>query len=380
MIARFLQDKISNELFKRKAIIVFGPRQSGKTTLVNSITKNLKQVYKWLNGDESDVRNFFVNATSTRLRALVGDAQVLIIDEAQRITNIGLAIKLLVDNYPEIQVIATGSSSFELTNRIKEPLTGRKFEHFLFPLSFKELVDHYGYLEEKRLLEHRLIFGSYPEIVDFPGKEIKNLALLSDSYLHKDVLAWRNINKPEKLEALLRALALQLGNEVSYNELAKLTGLNSHTVENYIEILEKAFIIFRLRGLFRNKRNELKKSKKIYFYDNGVRNAIINNYNMPDLRTDIGALWENYLISERMKFTHYNDIFLNRYFWRSRTKQEIDYIEEREGKLFAFEFKWNLKSNYRFPKTFLENYPDHEKLIINPDNYDGFLGVGQNHQ
>ena len=178
MITRFLQEKISDELFKGKAIIVFGPRQSGKTTLVNAITKNLKQDYKWLNGDEPDVRNLFSDVTSTRLRALVGDAQVLIIDEAQRIINIGLAIKLLVDNYPEIQVIATGSSSFELANRIKEPLTGRKFEHFLFPLSFKELVNHYGHLEEKRLLEHRLIFGSYPEIVFVPGKEIKNLTLL----------------------------------------------------------------------------------------------------------------------------------------------------------------------------------------------------------
>lgn len=375
MITRFLQEKISDELFKGKAIIVFGPRQSGKTTLVNAITKNLKQVYKWLNGDEPDVRSLFIDATSTKLRAIVGDAQVLIIDEAQRIINIGLAIKLLVDNYPEIQVIATGSSSFELANRIKEPLTGRKFEHFLFPLSFKELVDHYGYLEEKRLLEHRLVFGSYPEIVFVPGKEIRNLTLLSDSYLYKDVLAWQYINKPEKLEVLLRALALQLGNEVSYNELAKLTGLNSHTVENYINILEKAFIVFRLRGLYRNKRNELKKSKKVYFYDNGVRNAIINNYNMPDLRADIGALWENYLMSERMKYTHYHDIFLNRYFWRSRTRQEIDYIEEREGKLFAFEFKWNLKFKYRFPGSFLENYPDHERSIINPDNYDGFLGI-----
>lgn len=321
------------------------------------------------------MRSLFIDATSTKLRAIVGDAQVLIIDEAQRIINIGLAIKLLVDNYPEIQVIATGSSSFELANRIKEPLTGRKFEHFLFPLSFKELVDHYGYLEEKRLLEHRLVFGSYPEIVFVPGKEIRNLTLLSDSYLYKDVLAWQYINKPEKLEVLLRALALQLGNEVSYNELAKLTGLNSHTVENYIDILEKAFIVFRLRGLYRNKRNELKKSKKVYFYDNGVRNAIINNYNMPDLRADIGALWENYLMSERMKYTHYHDIFLNRYFWRSRTRQEIDYIEEREGKLFAFEFKWNLKFKYRFPGSFLENYPDHERSIINPDNYDGFLGI-----
>jgi predicted AAA+ superfamily ATPase len=375
MIKRQLQNKIKEELFNGKAIVVFGPRQSGKTTMVKTIVQNLNKSVKWLNGDEADVRSFFTDATSTKLRAIVGDAQILVIDEAQRITNIGLAIKLLVDNFPEIQIIATGSSSFELASKIKESLTGRKFEHFLFPLSFAELVNHYGFLEEKRLLEHRLVFGSYPEIVTVPGKEIKNLAALSDSYLYKDILAWQNINKPEKLELLMKGLALQLGNEVSYHELAQLTGLNSRTVETYINILEKAFIIFRLNALYRNKRNELKKSKKIYFYDNGVRNAIINNFNMPDVRVDIGALWENYLMSERMKYTHYNDIFLNRYFWRSRTKQEIDYIEEREGKLFAFEFKWNPKAKYRFPKIFLENYPENEVAIVNTENYYGFLGT-----
>ena len=375
MIKRQLQNKIKEELFNGKAIVVFGPRQSGKTTMVKTIVQNLNKSVKWLNGDEADVRSFFTDATSTKLRAIVGDAQILVIDEAQRITNIGLAIKLLVDNFPEIQIIATGSSSFELASKIKEPLTGRKFEHFLFPLSFAELVNHYGFLEEKRLLEHRLVFGSYPEIVNAPGKEIKNLAALSDSYLYKDILAWQNINKPEKLELLMKGLALQLGNEVSYHELAQLTGLNSRTVETYINILEKAFIIFRLNALYRNKRNELKKSKKIYFYDNGVRNAIINNFNMPDIRADIGALWENYLMSERMKYTQYNDIFLNRYFWRSRTKQEIDYIEEREGKLFAFEFKWNPKAKYRFPKIFLENYTENEVAIVNTENYYGFLGT-----
>ncbi len=375
MIKRSLQSIIKEELFKCKAIIVFGPRQSGKTTLIKSIVNSLKYSYKWLNADEADVRRLFVDATSTGLRAVIGDNKILVIDEAQRINNIGLAIKLLVDNYPEIQIIATGSSSFELSNKIKEPLTGRKFEHFLLPFSFVELVDNYGFLEEKRLLERRLIFGSYPEIVKFPGNEIKNLNLLSDSYLYKDVLAWQNIKKPQKLEILLKGIALQLGNEVSYNELAQLTGLNIHTVENYIDILEKAFIVFRLNALFRNKRNELKKSKKIYFFDNGIRNAIINNFNMLDVRTDIGALWENYLMSERIKYTNYNDIFLNRYFWRTRTRQEIDYVEERDGKLFAFEFKWNPKMKYRFPKAFLENYPDNEVRIVNTDNYEDFLGM-----
>lgn len=375
MIKRSLQNIIKKELFKGKAIIVFGPRQSGKTTLIKSIVNSLKYSYKWLNADEADVRRLFIDATSTGLKAIIGDNKILVIDEAQRISNIGLAIKLLVDNYPEIQIIATGSSSFELSNKIKEPLTGRKFEHFLLPFSFVELVDNYGFLEEKRLLERRLIFGSYPEIVISQGKEIKNLNLLSDSYLYKDVLAWQNIKKPQKLELLLKGIALQLGNEVSYNELAQLTGLNIHTVENYIDILEKAFIVFRLNALFRNKRNELKKSKKIYFFDNGIRNAIINNFNMLDVRTDIGALWENYLMSERIKYTNYNDIFLNRYFWRTRTRQEIDYVEERDGKLFAFEFKWNPRMKYRFPRAFIENYPDNETRIVNNDNYEDFLGM-----
>ena len=375
MIKRSLQNIIKKELFKGKAIIVFGPRQSGKTTLIKSIVNSLKYSYKWLNADEADVRRLFIDATSTGLKAIIGDNKILVIDEAQRISNIGLAIKLLVDNYPEIQIIATGSSSFELSNKIKEPLTGRKFEHFLLPFSFAELVDNYGFLEEKRLLERRLIFGSYPEIVISQGKEIKNLNLLSDSYLYKDVLAWQNIKKPQKLELLLKGIALQLGNEVSYNELAQLTGLNIHTVENYIDILEKAFIVFRLNALFRNKRNELKKSKKIYFFDNGIRNAIINNFNMLDVRTDIGALWENYLMSERIKYTNYNDIFLNRYFWRTRTRQEIDYVEERDGKLFAFEFKWNPRMKYRFPRAFIENYPDNETRIVNNDNYEDFLGM-----
>ncbi len=373
MIRRTLENKIHDELYKGKAIIIFGPRQAGKTTLVNSIAASVDRKVKWLNGDESDIRDLFNSPTSDSLKLLAGGAKILVIDEAQRIRNIGLAIKLLVDNHPEIQVIATGSSSFELANEIKEPLTGRKFEHFLFPLSFSELVNNSGILEEKRVLKHRLIFGSYPEVINNPGTEQKTLSLLSDSYLYKDILVWKNIKKPQALEKLLKALAFQIGSEVSYHELAQLSGLDSHTVENYIDILEKAFIVYKVNGLYRNMRNELKKSKKIYFYDNGIRNAIIANFNMPETRNDIGALWENYLLTERFKHTHYNDIFLNRYFWRSKTKQEIDLIEEREGKLFAYEIKWNPKASYRFPKAFMENYPEHNTSIISTDNYDQFL-------
>ncbi len=375
MIHRILENKIQGELYKGKAIIVFGPRQTGKTTLVKSIAQSSGKQVKWLNGDESDVRDLFDKPTSDLLKLVVGKAEILVIDEAQRIRNIGLAIKLLVDNYPEIQVIATGSSSFELANEIKEPLTGRKFEHFLFPISFAELVLTSGLMEEKRLLNHRLIFGSYPEVLNNPGMENMILSSLSDSYLYKDILVWKSIKKPQALEKLLKALAFQVGSEVSYHELAQLSGLDSHTVENYIDILEKAFIVFKVNGLYRNMRNELKKSKKIYFFDNGIRNAIIANFNMPENRNDTGALWENYLFSERMKHTQYNDVFLNRYFWRSKTKQEIDLIEEREGSLFAFEMKWNPNASYRFPKAFTESYPEHKTEIISTNNYDQFLGA-----
>jgi len=375
MIARILQNTIANELFSGKAIVVFGPRQTGKTTLVKTLVESLDQTVTWLNGDEADIRELFNDPTSTKLKLITGDAKVLVIDEAQRIRNIGLAIKLLVDNYPHIQVIATGSSSFELANEIKEPLTGRKFEHFLYPLSLKELVGFSSYIEERRHLHHRLIFGSYPEVINNPGNEQKILSSLADSYLYKDILIWKNIKKPQALEKILKALALQVGSEVSYHELSQISGLDSHTVENYIDILEKAFIVIKINCLFRNKRNELKKSKKIYFYDNGIRNAIISNFNSLDIRSDTGALWENYLISERIKHTSYNEIFLNRYFWRSKTKQEIDFIEERGGNLFAYEFKWNSKTSYRFPKSFTENYPDHSTEIINPENYDKFLGI-----
>lgn len=375
MIRRILEEKILGELFRGKAIILFGPRQAGKTTLVRSITKSTGYPVTWLNGDESDVRDLFRDATSTNLKLAAGQAKILVIDEAQRIENIGLSIKLLVDNFPDIQVIATGSSSFELANRIKEPLTGRKFEHFLYPLSCLELAGHFGILEEKRLLHQRLIFGSYPEVINNPGNEQKGLMSLSDSYLYKDILIWKNIKKPQALEKLLKALALQTGHELSYHELAQMSGLDSHTVETYIDILEKAFIVYKVNGLFRNKRNELKKSKKVYFFDNGIRNAIISNFSATGNRNDIGMLWENYIFSERAKYTHYSDIYLNRYFWRSKTKQEIDLIEERGGKMFAFEMKWNLKSNYRFPRTFLENYPDHFTEIVTPESYLPFVGV-----
>lgn len=373
MIPRAIENKIISKLFQGKVHIVVGARQSGKTTLAQRILEKCDVESVWLNGDETDVREKFLQPTSTKLKAIIGKARIAVIDEAQRIENIGICLKLLVDTFPDTQVIATGSSSFELANKINEPLTGRKWEHLLMPLSYEEMVAHTGQLEEHRLLEHRLVYGSYPEIVTSPGNEKPILKQLADSYLYKDILTWERINKPDRLERLAMALAMQIGNEVSYSELGQITGLDNETVEKYITLLEKVFVIFRLYAFSRNLRNELKKSRKIYFYDVGIRNALINNFNPPSMRPDIGALWENYLIAERLKYSHYNDLFANRYFWRTTQQQEIDFIEEHSGLLHAYEFKWNPRKKSRFSKTFLTAYPKSKTHVITPENFENFV-------
>jgi len=374
MIKRIIQNIIENKLYDKKAIILLGPRQSGKTTLLHSTVENLNIKTLWLDGDEPDIRQMLPNATSTTLKTLIGNNKLVVIDEAQRIENIGLCIKLIVDNIKNVSVIASGSSSLELANKINEPLTGRKWQFYLYPISFLEMVQHTSILEEKRQLENRLIYGSYPEIINNPGNQKNLLFHLSDSYLYKDILTWEQIHKPDKLERLLQAIAFQLGNEVSYLELSQITGLDNETVEKYIDLLEKSFIVFRLGSLSRNLRNELKKSKKIYFFDNGIRNAVIKSFGPLQLRNDIGALWENYLISERMKYMNYSEIYANTFFWRTLTQQEIDYIEERDGNFYAYEFKWNVKAKAKFPKAFSENYKNSYIELITPDNYFNFLG------
>lgn len=374
IIIRSIETRIQARLFKGKAVILLGPRQAGKTTLVEGILRKREEKVLELNADEPDVRELMDQCTSTRLRALIGESRLLFIDEAQRVPDIGLTLKLITDRIPEVQVIATGSSAFELNARIAEPLTGRKFEFMLYPLSFAELVRHHGLLEEKRLLEHRLIYGSYPEIVTSPGREQVLIKLLAGSYLYKDLLTLEQINKPVLLEKILRALALQLGSEVSYQEVGQLVGANSQTIERYIDLLEKAFVLFRLPALSRNVRNEIKKGKKIYFFDNGIRNAVISNFTPLAGRTDTGALWENYLVSERVKLLNNLDIQADKYFWRTTQQQKIDYIEERRQQLHAYEFKWNTKKGaVRFPKTFLRNYEDVLTKTITPANYDEFL-------
>ena len=378
MISRLLEQKLKVHLEDNKALIILGPRQVGKTTLVKSILSSLDIDTAYWNGDEADIRANFENANSGKLKGLIGNSKLLVIDEAQRIQNIGLSLKLIIDQIPNVKVIATGSSSFDLANKINEPLTGRKWEFLMFPISYAEMVLHHGALEEKRRLDLRLIYGYYPDVVNQTSDPEKILKELASSYLYKDILTWERIQKPEKLERLLQALALQLGNEVSYQELAQLTGMDNQTVERYITLLEKSFIVFRLPSLNRNMRNELKKSRKIYFWDNGLRNAVINQFSPMSLRSDAGALWENFLMVERYKHTEYHSIHCNKYFWRTHAQQEIDYIEERNGLMQAYEFKWNPKSKQKISKVFSEHYPNSMQHIITPENFEEFVGASSN--
>lgn len=372
MITRILEKQVIDKLNKGKAIIIFGARQVGKTTLLHKIFSMDGSVL-WLSGDSPDVVKLFESPTAERLRLYIGNKKTVIIDEAQRIPDTGIKLKLITDYIKDVQLIATGSSSFELANRINEPLTGRKWEYQLFPLSFSEMVNHHGLLTEKRLLPHRLVFGYYPDVLTNPGDEKMILKLLTDSYLYKDILILDSIKKSEKLVKLLQALAYQIGNQVSFNELGQLCGLDNKTIEKYISILEHAFIIFRLGSFSKNLRNELKFSRKIYFYDNGIRNALISDFDIAENRKDIGALWENFLVSERLKLNAYRGHFINNWFWRTTESQEIDYIEESGEQLKAYEFKWSSPSKPRISKTFSRAYPQAHIEFIDRDHVEDFL-------
>lgn len=375
MIHRILEEKIQPLLGGNKAIIVMGARQVGKSTLLNQLLGENKNAL-WLNGDDIDVQNLFHEMSSTRMRALLGNNKFLVIDEAQRIPDIGLRIKLVTDQVSDIQVIATGSSSFELASKVNEPLTGRKREFKMFPLTFKEMVSHSNLLDELRMIPHRLVYGYYPEVVSNPGDEKNTLKELSDSYLYKDILSLDSISKPDKLVRLLKALALQIGSQISYNEIGNMISLDSKTVERYVDILEKSFIVFRLGSFSRNLRNELKASRKIYFWDLGIRNAIIGNLAQIENRTDAGELWENFAIAERLKQNAYQNSFAQSWFWRTQQQKEIDYIEEENGMIHAFEFKWNEhKARTKCPESFSTAYPDAFFQVITPKNIEEFLMI-----
>jgi hypothetical protein len=373
LIKRAIYEQIKKDIFKGKAIIITGPRQVGKTTLLQAIMKESESKVLYLNCDEPDIRPLLENASSTSLKALIGDNALILIDEAQRVRNIGLTLKLLVDNFKEIQIIATGSSALELANEINEPLTGRKREYHLYPFATAEMTANTSILQETRLLEQRMIYGFYPDIVNSPAEAQANLLDLGNNYLYKDVLSLQDVRKPALLERLLVALALQIGNEISYSEIGQTIGTDNKTIDRYVELLEKCFVVFQLGGFSRNLRNEIKKGKKIYFYDNGIRNAIIKNFSPLSLRQDVGALWENFLVSERKKANHYANHYVNSYFWRTHQQQEIDMIEETGGKLYAWEFKWNEKAKVKIPASFIEAYPGSITGTINRENYMDFL-------
>lgn len=374
MIKRALSSKILNELDNKKALLLMGARQVGKSTLLKELFGKNDNVL-WLNGDEIDVRNIFDNISSTRIKAIVGNKSMIIIDEAQRIKEIGLKLKLITDQIPEVKVIATGSSSFELANKVNESLAGRKREFRMYPISFAEMVNHTDLITEKRLIAHRLIYGYYPEVVTNHGEERVILKELTDSILYKDILSLDSIGKPDKLQRLLQALAFQIGSQVSYNKLATLIGLDSKTIERYIDILEKSYIIFRLNSYAKNLRNELKTSRKIYFYDNGIRNAVIGNFSMLESRSneERGALWENFIISERLKHLSTTGFYGTTWFWRTQQQKEIDFLEEVDGTLNAYEFKWNPKAKAKLPIAFGNAYPDCSFNVITPDNIEDFI-------
>ena len=370
MITRTLQQRIEGNLFKGKAIIVIGARQVGKSTLFRQITEKLEEPVLMLNCDEPEVRELLAGMNLVELKLMIGKHRVVVIDEAQRVPEIGMTLKRITDNFPEVQLLVTGSSSFELQNRLNEPLTGRKYEYRLFPISTRELLGHGGLIAVKQSLESRLIYGSYPDIVNHADEAKELLMNIAGSYLYKDILALEDVRRPALLEKLLVALALQVGSEVSYNEIAQTVGSDSKTVEKYIDLLEKCYIVFRLGAFNRNLRTELKKSKKIYFYDNGIRNAVIQNFAPLSMRNDVGALWENFFISERIKSNEYEGRYAKSYFWRTTQQQEIDYIEEADGQFTVFEMKWNLrKKTTPLPTAFLKTYPVAQEAVITPENY-----------
>jgi len=373
MIDRTITSSIVSKIGRGKAIMLIGPRQVGKTTLI--LNQLQGKDYTFYNGDDPAIRRILDTPNTKEIESLIAGNKIVFIDEAQRIKNIGLTLKIITDQFKDVQLWISGSSSFNLFNELNEPLTGRKWEYELFPISWEEYENHIGYLHSEQDLENRLIYGMYPDVINNErGEEKEILRNLVNSYLYKDILALGEIRKPEVLEKLVQGLALQIGSEVNYNELSQLVSISKDTIQRYIEILEKGFILFKLRSFNRNVRNEIKRGRKIYFYDNGIRNAIIGEFSPIKSRSDVGMLWENFLISERIKQNSYKMTFAKPHFWRTRQQQEIDYVEQNGLKMKAFEFKWNSKAKAKFSKTFLNTYKADGKLI-NRDNFREFVVI-----
>src|SRR5665648_65322 len=371
MFSRTLENTIKEKINSGKAIVLVGARQVGKTTLLKAILK--EKEYLFLDADDPTTRSLLSNPNTEQIRTFIGDSKFIFLDEAQRIPGIGLTLKIITDQFKDVQLFVSGSSSFDLGNELNEPLTGRKWEYEMFPISWEEYEKKIGFLKSEQQLENRLLYGFYPEVINKQGKERETLKNLVNSYLYRDILAFSDIRRPEVLEKLLQALALQMGSEVNYNELSQIVGINKVTVQKYIEILEKGYIVFRLNSFSRNLRNEIKQNRKIYFYDNGIRNMIIGNFSQLDLRIDKGALWENFLISERLKQNTYKDTFSKMYFWRTKQQQEIDLVEEINGEIVGYEFKWKNKK-IKIPDKFIETYKA-KGILIDRNNFREFVKI-----
>ena len=377
IIERTIKKEVEKWLFKGKIIVIYGPMRVGKTTLVNEIISSYGKEAKYINCDILQNRLALEVQDDKKLREFLGEGKLFVLDEAQRVLNIGINLKILVDTFPHIQIIATGSSSFDLSNKIKEPLTGRTVSFTLFPISLREIwvsaPEGQGRIDLEEKLPELLRFGSYPEIVSRKAVDpIGYLSEISSNYLYKDALEYDGVKKPDVLIKLLQLIAFQVGNEVSYNELAVKLEVGRNTVIRYIDILEKAFVLFRLPPFSRNLRNEIGKKNKIYFYDLGIRNALINSFKNVDERDDMGALWENFCILERQKLIQDKKWYRNVYFWRTQAKKEIDYIEEYDGQLYGYEFKWS-RNPYPPPEEFLKAYKNSSITIVNKHNYTEFL-------
>lgn len=375
MINRFYND-LNPFLKANQALIIYGPRRVGKTTLLEEFLKNTDFKYRLDSGDNIRIQNLLGSRDFTQILEYAQGYELIVLDEAQYIPNIGMGIKILVDQVPNLKVIATGSSSFDLANQIGEPLTGRKTTLTLYPIAQLELLPELNKYDLRERLEEYLVFGSYPQVLTAKTKEekIRILEELVNSYIFKDILALQNLKGSKTLLDLLKLLAFQVGSEVSLNELATNLAIDVKTVGRYLDLLEKAFIVFRLNAFSRNLRSEVASKSKYFFFDNGIRNAVISQFNKLDSRNDIGSLWENFLMIERMKKRSYKHIHGYSYFWRTYEQKEIDLIEEREGKLFPYELKWSPKDKAFLPKEWLLNYPESENFsVINPNNYIDFI-------